>query len=525
MRFSLDALLLTTFVIVSIFTSAAHAAAISTWSVNIELQDDGTTKWIVDTVYKEKINRADYWVLGDILSLRTAVDGVEMQCSIAKVEVGSSITCTNINGSAVEYEFVTSSVANKVGEFLTFSHNFPIAGLIDHFMLRIALSRGAILASPERLQNTGLTPFSPSYGKQGTDGQHIFVTWELHNPKLGENLNAQVIYENVFITPAFPYIVAIVAIIAVVAISLLYLYRYRRKPEHLLPALDSGERGVMEVVIKHRSVNQRDIVRATAFSKAKVSRIIQALADKRLIEAIPKGRTREIRLMEPKTVQSGLKSQLMKFRIRKRASEMMLDRGQAVEIIQMSLTPLIDWLDFIIEKLHKKKFGYAWTGNEYALPEQWNRPEINELWLKDLNALMPDIGDKLNSFDKRLGRLKASLEKLCSAIDENKVYKKIVVQLARRYNLPQGDLPLLIRHAIDADKTISDSYDYSRFWNANASSLRRSAENSRVSKARSELEQSAALLSRTSRGLKDDIERIRDQLRKRYHILYREYRK
>jgi hypothetical protein len=525
MRIHIVAQLLAAFVILSVFISPAHAAVISTWSVGVELLEDGSADWTIDVVYKENINTADYWVLGNVQNLMTTVDGVPAQCSVAKAEIGSSITCSDINGSDVRYEFATPNVVSKIGEFLTFSRNFPIAGLIDHFTLRVSLPRGAVLASAERLQSTGLTPFSPSYGKEGTDGQHIFVTWELHNPKLGENLNAEVLYEYIFITPAFPYILGAFAIIVALGLSVLYLYRFRRKPEHLLLALEPGERGVMEVVIKHKSVNQRDVVRATGFSKAKVSRIIQSLADRRLIEAIPKGRTREIRLLEPKTVESGLKSQLLKFRIRKRAGEMMLDRAQAVEIIQTTLTPLIDWLDFVIERLHKRKFGYTWNGSEYSLAEQWTRPTISELWMKDLKNLMPDIDVKLNVFDKQLEKVNTSLDKFSSAINENKVYKKNVSQLARRYNLSQSDIQSLARHLIDADKTVSDSYNYAHFWNENVTALRRAAESAPVAKNRIELERAATTLSRLSREVKGDIENIREQLRKRYHILYREYRK
>lgn len=504
----------------------AHAASISTWSVNIDLLEDGSAQWTVDVVYKEGINRADYWVLGDVTDLRAAVDGVDVKCTISKAEVGSSITCTNVNGSAVHFEFSTSSATSKTGDFLTFSHNFPIAGLIDHFLLKISLPRGAVLASPERLQGTGLTPFSPSYGKQGTDGQHIFVTWELHNPKLGENIDAKVLYETVFITSAFPFIVAIAAIIAVAAIFGIYVYRFKRRPEHLLPALDPGERSVMEVVIKHKSVNQRDVVRATGFSKAKVSRVVQTLEDRRLIEALPKGRTREIRLLEQKPIESGLRSRLMKLRVKQRADEMWLDRAQAIELVQTTITPLMEWFDRIVERAHKRKFGYSWSGNEYNLDDDWERPVKNELWLKDMEKLLPGFNDKLSAFDAQLSKLHKSAERLSSAIERCNAYKSLVTKLARRYGLSGSDIPFLIRHVIDMDKIISSStYPYAEFWNNNATSLIRTSECAPTAKARAELEQNAAMLARLAQKSRAELESVREQLRKRYHILYREYRK
>ena len=57
------------------------------------------------------------------------------------------------------------------------------------------------------------------------------------------------------------------------------------------------ERKVIEMLINEKKdIDQRRIVKETDFSKTKVSRIIQNLVDKDLIEKIPKGRNNLIRL-------------------------------------------------------------------------------------------------------------------------------------------------------------------------------------------------------------------------------------
>ena len=61
--------------------------------------------------------------------------------------------------------------------------------------------------------------------------------------------------------------------------------------------MTQNERKVIEILLNEKKdIDQRRIVKETDFSKTKVSRIIQGLVEKDLIEKIPKGRNNLIRL-------------------------------------------------------------------------------------------------------------------------------------------------------------------------------------------------------------------------------------
>ena len=64
-----------------------------------------------------------------------------------------------------------------------------------------------------------------------------------------------------------------------------------------MPILTDNERKVMEIILDSKKpIDQREVVRKTDFSKSKVSRIVQNLTERKIIEKIPKGRTNILKL-------------------------------------------------------------------------------------------------------------------------------------------------------------------------------------------------------------------------------------
>ena len=498
-----------------------QAANLNSWDVDVTLNDDGSANWRVILNYKDSVQHDDYWVLGDLQDVKVTVDGTTVNCKLTKPDVGTSIICDNIDGSLVVYSFHVTNAAGKWGNFKQFRYTFPITSITDRFALKVSLPLGNALVDASKLTGTGFAPFEPAFGKQGSDGRLIFVTWELQNPKLGETINAGIIYEP--LSQSQVPILPMTAIVAVVIGVLIYMFYFRKKPENLLPALIPTERSVMELIIKQRSIDQRDVVRSTGFSKAKVSRIIQTLIDRRLVEAVPKGRTRELKLAKQSTVQEGVWSRLFRFKVKKNVEKMALNRAQALEIVQTTLTPMIDWLDSVAERLHRHKYGYAWNGSSYNIDERFENP-LSEVLIKEVSKMLPSTDNRLESYKDGIEKITGVLKRMERSVMGNITFVNACKKLSVRYpNLGKDVAYNLVRHVIDKDQVIRDEYPWHALWNSNASALSRLAE-ARIKNSRTELQRSTQPLMRTCSLFRRELDQVREHLRKEHHLLFRELR-
>jgi len=495
--------------------------------IEISLKEDGSANWRVEMVYAAPVTSADYLVLADAKDLSIKVGDKSVDCSISEREVGTAFVCPNINGSIIVYSFMTPDIVNRIGSFQNFDYSFRIDEQIDLFALKISLPLGSILADPARLEGTGLSPFRPSFGREGSNGRQILVSWDVSKPRIGDVIDASVIYEQLSRTVMPPFVwVAIALAVAAVGFSGWVIYS-RSRPERLLPALGERERPVMELIIKQRTLDQRDIVRATGWPKAKVSRAIRVLTDRGLVEALPKGRTKEVRLIEQHGVRTGLVKRILGFRVKQRAVEIGLNRNQAIELVQTTITPLADWLDGITRRLHAHKFDYGWNENaqDFAFGESWEIPisrEQKDRNMKDVGSLAPNIETRFSSTETLLNEIETRLEQLSRSISGNKKFAAACGSPKSRGF--EGRIENLVRHIIDRDKIISDVYAWSRFWNSHSRNLLRTAETGAVKTARMKLDQSATKLNKSAKALKEELEHVREQLRRQYHIMYKEYR-
>ena len=502
-------------------------AALRSLDIEIALQDDGSAKWRVEMAYTEPVVHTAYLVLARVEDVDVKVGDIPIECTAERLDIGTVLECPAADGSLIVYSFKTPDIIRRIGEFQNFAYTFRISNPMDFFALKISLPLGGVLADPAKLEGTGLAPFRPSFGREGSNGRLILVSWELPAPRVGDVIDASVLYEQLAREEVPASILTVAALAILVAGGLGWLWYSRNRPERLLPALGDRERPVMELIIKHKTVDQRDIVRAMNWPKAKVSRAIRVLADRGLIEALPKGRTKEVRLVEQQASHSSMLKKVFGFRVKRRATEMGLSRSQAVELVQTTITPLMDWAERLVLAVHARKFGYAWNEgiNDWALGDGWACPlnaEQKERHLRDVKRLAPKIKERLAATEEALRDAEKRLERLKDAILESKRFADVCKSMrAKGINVRPEQL---VCHVIDHDKVINDTYPWSRAWNMRSREIIEAADSAAVRKARRELEQSAAKLRRSAGLLKVELDHLREQLRRQYHILYREYR-
>ncbi len=281
-----------------LMSSLAYASSLEEYNIDISINDDGSTEWLVKLDYTNITSKSDYFIFGMPANLEVTADGRPIKCS-ASSNVGVSIICNNINSKTVVYKFRLENNIENIRDLHRFAYKFSITQFTDRFMANIKLPLGAALVERSRLSGTGLQPFEPSFGREGSDGRKIYIEWISNTPKLGETYDISIIYEGIqpLNQQILPLFIIIGALLVIIVGFVIYNKRFRTSSKNILPVLTENERKVMQILINEKKdVDQRRIIKETDFSKPKVSRIIQDLMNRGLVEKIPKGRTNIIRL-------------------------------------------------------------------------------------------------------------------------------------------------------------------------------------------------------------------------------------
>ncbi len=288
-------LVLLSFAAVLIFATVARAAAPSDIDIEILINEDKITDWTVSAQYKENITRSDFYVLARrITGLEVIANNSYLDCNIVKMDIGTDILCENINADRIIYKFHGHDMISNFEELRIFNQRFLITELVNKISITVKLPLGTVLVEKSKISGTGLQPFEPEWGSEGSDGRRIYVIWEQSNPKLGETVSISLIYEQIF--GGTQYAIFIIPLVAASAIVLIYFFK-KRSVKDILPILTSNERKVVEILLREKKgVDQRSIVKETDYSKSKISRILRDLEHRGLVERSRKGRTNIVKL-------------------------------------------------------------------------------------------------------------------------------------------------------------------------------------------------------------------------------------
>ncbi|MGC8993635.1 MAG: helix-turn-helix transcriptional regulator, partial [Candidatus Aenigmatarchaeota archaeon] len=147
----------------------------------------------------------------------------------------------------------------------------------------------------------------PSNFKTLSNGRNILVYWEIENVSSLQPLSFRVKYQSVTSPETFSkFYLIVLVLIAITLIVSVYALKKRKvvikkivrvKPEKVVVQfLDEYERKVYEVVKEKGKIKQNEIVQITGFSKARVSRVVNKLAERGLIKVEKRGKTNLISL-------------------------------------------------------------------------------------------------------------------------------------------------------------------------------------------------------------------------------------
>ncbi|MFP4116288.1 MAG: helix-turn-helix transcriptional regulator [Candidatus Aenigmatarchaeota archaeon] len=220
----------------------------------------------------------------------------EHECSLQDKNYGSLITCELREGEEgrLTLEFETESLIRDVSKHFHFEDDLNVPLQTKSLVYRAELKEGLMLIDED--MNTPFSQFSPGHGEEGSDGRRIYVVWSEKNVSEGDGLSPSVSFEAAEEISG----VSLEAYIVVFTIALIggFAFLATRSEKGTMPeALKEDERGIIELVKDAGGeIKQKRIVDNVKFSKAKVSRLVQDLKERDLLETEKVGRTNRVKL-------------------------------------------------------------------------------------------------------------------------------------------------------------------------------------------------------------------------------------
>ncbi len=243
--------------------------------------------------FSDDIKEIEIPFSGSISDLNTE-DG---KCEVRET-VGNVIHCEPpspfmVGTVKIKTSFKTLSLVEKRGNISYFSFDIPILWDTDDIFVTVKLPENMALA--EKV----LLPISPSGADIRSDGRRLITKWSFQDKTTGDIIPVRIYYEPIAPQPMQQYYEWIIVLVAVVIVGMVLIYwRVSKRSELILSILNENERMVVDIIKseKKQPVDQRKIVTQSGFSKAKVSRIIQSLSERGVVEVERIGRKNKVTL-------------------------------------------------------------------------------------------------------------------------------------------------------------------------------------------------------------------------------------
>ncbi|MFH0837122.1 MAG: hypothetical protein V1870_03255 [Candidatus Aenigmatarchaeota archaeon] len=492
---------------------AFAAPILETSNSIINIKDDNSIEWSTILNYSEQIDKSDYFIFTRIYDVRVYSNNEDViPFELVQKDVGSLIITKDLakyNTTLIRYEFKSNNQVTGYDSFRVFRHGLSITDNLEYFSITVKLPVGATLVDKLKLKGTSMAPFEPAYGQEGSDGQRILVSWELKNPRLGEPVNIILLYENIQLGLEISFVISIIFILVIGSVLVTYYFRKMKfDMKSILSVLSDGERKIMEIIIREKKVDQRIIVRETDFSKAKVSRIIQSLTARGLIDTTPKGRTKLIAI---KPMKKTLFQIVNRFRKKYKISKLRLSKEQALELTQF-LTDIVDSLSKESKEMEMK---------EHTKTKQIKISGKLQTLYNDIKILYPTLDEKMGSYNKKANDIEEMIQKVKQII--NKKHRHQFEQLLHENNLSidiAKDFPNMI---IDNKTKAND--DYKDFWELHGKKILKIRESKALTPLIQDIEKNREEMERMIWDLKESLEILREEIRKSYNILVKDFYK
>jgi len=207
---------------------------------------------------------------------------------------GELISCKSENATAINIQILSDIVA-KVGNTYNFNIQLELKDDVSRVTSLVTLPVGMIIKDENDIFPSGYRTLS--------NGRNILVYWELENVSSTQPLVFRVKYQSIQSSPEIFNKFYLLILLLLIALFFVALYAFKKRkvivkkivrvrPEKIvMEVLDEYEKKVYEIVKEAGKIRQNEIVAKTGFSKARVSRVLKSLAEKKLVKVEKRGRT------------------------------------------------------------------------------------------------------------------------------------------------------------------------------------------------------------------------------------------
>ncbi len=217
---------------------------------------------------------------------------------------GNVFKCYNEAKDPINLRIRFGNIVSKGLNKNIFIQQFELKQSVESVSAIVTLPIGMILSSEESI--------FPSNYRTLSNGRNIIVYWELRNISNLQPLSFKVEYMPAVVEDNFilkflkSFYVAIIIALFFVILLIYELIKTKRIvvkkvvkvpiEKVVLEVLDPDEKKIYEILQKEGKIKQNKLVELTGFSKAKVSRVVKKLKDKKLINLERMGKTNLISL-------------------------------------------------------------------------------------------------------------------------------------------------------------------------------------------------------------------------------------
>jgi len=264
----------------------AQAVKLKYYGIEDTIYEDLSVDNSVTLRFSESITHLDYHLDFAVHNL-TAASNFSSSCAAISREGGSTISCDfagmpESDGQLV-LKFLTKDIIRKVDSNYQFSVNYGVSLPIDRAFTLIRLPANNVLAG-----DVANMSYFPQDGKTITDGRHIMVYWESDNMTSGSSLQFSVLFSK----PAAVSDTMLIGLVVILLLAIIFIFFYmRRRSPQQAPAtsvLNRDEKTIVDILEKNEGkALQKVLVRETAFSKAKVSRLVKSLRERGVVDIEP----------------------------------------------------------------------------------------------------------------------------------------------------------------------------------------------------------------------------------------------
>ncbi len=271
------------------------ATQVSSHDITVDVGSNDVSQVAVNIEYADlTTSKISYIAFARIGAVHARDDLGPLSCSFSAETYGTVILCTpnsaDLKNYSVDFNFEAYQLSSPSAMASIISYNYMISDPTDNLQVMLILPEATGIVS-----DAGFDPIFPLGWSLGSTGRRTTISWDVEKPELGKTYTFTADYEP--ITPsALNLNSALIAIIAVL-FGLLIFFRFRASSNvrTVLSVLKQDEKNVVDVITQRgKECLQRDVVKATDFSKAKVSRIVADLEARGILKRTRYGRTNKV---------------------------------------------------------------------------------------------------------------------------------------------------------------------------------------------------------------------------------------